>query len=265
VSDYPFNKRGSPSRGRGLHDFNAKFEPGIVERLIGERVARADDVRVLEIGCGEGRLLMELRKLFPGVELHGINRHPWPAMRGQQSLRRTGTYYKIFDRRVIQDIQLPDMHFCEATALPLESESLDLVVSQVAFHYIRRKDRALEEIGRVLRVGGIALLHIDSLPVMKPDFFLGKTPRFVIYRGRRIMELEDRLRERTGERWGIELNVERDQGNGRIVTLRLDRRLPGEMNLGLSLDRLSSFSLEDACTNRVSVELFGYRSVFLCD
>jgi len=73
-------KRGHFSRSRSLEDFSRKFGKDILQKLIQKALSK-DKVRVLEIGCGEGRVLMELKKLFPNIELHGINKSPWSAMK----------------------------------------------------------------------------------------------------------------------------------------------------------------------------------------
>ena len=58
-------KRGHFSRSRSLADFNQRFYPNFLENNIDLALKRNNKVRVLEVGCGEGRVLMELRKLYP--------------------------------------------------------------------------------------------------------------------------------------------------------------------------------------------------------
>jgi len=86
------HKRRDEYRNRSLREMGAKIGLGFIETFIDQRCRVSPSVRVLEIGCGEGRVLMELRKRLPTVELHGINKIPWTAMRGRESLLKTGIY-----------------------------------------------------------------------------------------------------------------------------------------------------------------------------
>ncbi|MEK7788748.1 MAG: hypothetical protein AAB283_02415 [Planctomycetota bacterium] len=52
--------RGHHTRSRSLEDFENKFKQGVVTKAIEKAKKLEDTVRVLEIGCGEGRVLMEL-------------------------------------------------------------------------------------------------------------------------------------------------------------------------------------------------------------
>src|SRR3990167_1277863 len=99
-------KRGHFSRSRGLDDFNERFSQHIVQKHIKKALSQQKIVRVLEIGCGEGRVLMELRKLFPTIELHGINKKPWDVMQCSESLKETALHYKIFKNEELKNINL---------------------------------------------------------------------------------------------------------------------------------------------------------------
>ncbi len=170
------------SRGRSLADFNAKFRDRVVENALRDAVASQESVRLLEIGCGEGRVLMELRKLFPSIEIHGINKKPWPAMKGQKSLMATERKYKIFLKEEAQNAELPITHFYDATQLRFPDHYFDVVISQVSIYQVIRKDILLQEVWRVLKKGARAFLHIDSMCKGYPDFLNQETPRFVIYK-----------------------------------------------------------------------------------
>ncbi len=170
-------KRGAASRTRTLSDFNRKF-PISVEDIIKQTSAK----RLLEIGPGEGRVMMELAKLYPYIEIHGINKKPWPAMSGQKSLKVTGTNYNIFTLKEIEKINMPKMHFYSAEKLNFPNNYFDVAISQVAIYQIKRKDLALEEIWRVLKPKGRALLHIDTHISKFSQLRTSETPRFEIER-----------------------------------------------------------------------------------
>src|SRR6185369_7187179 len=89
--------RGHFSRARSIADYDAKFGAGTIVGAVSSRLAAGGETRLLEIGCGEGRVLMELCKAFPAVALHGINLEPWEEMQGSPSLLKTAAHYGIFE------------------------------------------------------------------------------------------------------------------------------------------------------------------------
>lgn len=257
-----FRKRGIYSRSRHLAEFNDSFSEGFLEHTIEDRLRSASQISLLEIGCGEGRVLMELRKRFPNIELHGINKEPWTAIRGRESLRQTALFYKIFSPAEVSKVPLPYLHFYDAKSLHFENNTFDIVISQVAIHYIDRKDRLLEEVWRVLKLGGAAYLHIDTRPRKAPDFFKSDSPRFVIYRNNRLVQLKRFLAEISAKGFDIKCKDNRYDGKVRsTVTMR--KNTTAALELGLVFDELSSFRLEKLDDGRGRTDFFfGYRSVF---
>jgi SAM-dependent methyltransferase len=251
-------RRGFFSRSRGLEALEEHFHVDVAA-FVTRRQAQVPDVRVLEIGCGEGRALMELRRRFPAIELHGINLRPWPAMRGQASLRRTGTYYKIFTRRELADLTLPSVHFYDATRLRFEDATLDLIISQRAIHYFERKDTVIEEAWRTLRPGGLALLQIDERRPVMPDFFVGDTPRFIVYDGGRPVPLARHLAAIRARGFGVALYHE-DRAGFRLSSVCMSKSSAAPLSLGLAFDADSSITLEQPGKPR---EVYwGFRSVY---
>jgi hypothetical protein len=123
--------RGHFSRCRSLADYDAKFGEGVITDTLSELASRPD-VRLLEIGCGEGRVLMELRRSFPNLDRSGINRNPWPAMRCSQSLVETAGQVSLERRRIRVRLEATRMRkSCQAPGSDLrQTEPLrGLVVS----------------------------------------------------------------------------------------------------------------------------------------
>lgn len=110
----------------------------LVERLLGARAA----VRVVDLGCGTGRWLAAQRELLGGlpVELLGVD--PSAAMLGRA--RAKG---------------LTSLARASAEDLPLADASIDYVVCSYAFHHFGDKDRALDEMSRVLSIGGVLRIN----------------------------------------------------------------------------------------------------------
>jgi SAM-dependent methyltransferase len=244
---------GHEHTGRGLLELGRRLGEGVVEAAIRKRITEDARVRVLEIGCGEGRVLMELRSHFPTADIHGVNKESWPAMQGQQSLSKTAEYYGIPSPDAACESPLPKVHFCEASELPFESEYFDLIFSQACLHFVQRKDRALEEVLRVLRPGGEAHLHIDSPPTNCDRM----TPRFRIEGPNGAISLLAHLRERCGSFASFTMTR---HGDGRFTTLLCRKVRLGQPNLGLRFDEALS---RDAWGRSTPGEpKYGYESVF---
>jgi ubiquinone/menaquinone biosynthesis C-methylase UbiE len=122
-----------------------------LSRIHRELVRRADlrpGRRVLEIGCGTGRLLRLVRRRHPGVELAGLDPDPAALDRARRAL--AGGPPVRLDRGF-------------ADALPYRDGETDVVLSSYMWHHLDPADRpaALREIRRVLRPGGS--LHLVDM------------------------------------------------------------------------------------------------------
>jgi trans-aconitate 2-methyltransferase len=101
-----------------------------------DRLAPARGERILDIGCGTGRLTSEVSRRAPELFIVGLDRS---ATMLREAKRHFG------DRA--QFVQ------ADATALPLP-EHFDAVFSTATFHWVPHHHRLFEEIHRVLRPGG---------------------------------------------------------------------------------------------------------------
>lgn len=149
-------------RGRGVADLVARV--GDVEREIDERVARGGPVRVLDLGCGYGTVLLEWRRRYGArVELHGLNRQPQDG--DAAILRRNG-----IERGLVAadgdaaGAPMPALAFADvARGLPFADRAFDLVVSQVAWLYFGNKIGVLRDTLRVLKDDGVARIDADEV------------------------------------------------------------------------------------------------------
>jgi len=256
--------RGHFSTNRGLDSFARLFGPRAITSAIEQRQHAGPPVRVLEIGCGEGRALLELRKLFPDAELHGVNKDPWRVMRGTKSLQKTAKFHGLFTDAELRRIALPKIHFCDARALPFEDAVFDLVISQTALHYVDRKDTALEEVWRVLAPGGEAFLHIDSWRPELPDFLDHATPRLTIYRQHQRVPFQDHIARFASA--GYDLRLETNGQRSISVSLLMRRNISEALRLGLTFDEMASFDMNPLNKERPRWDVYwGYRSVFRLD
>jgi len=106
-----FGPVGCPFHGRGRASFNRLLVPAGLPSLqdrIAERLRDRPRVRLLEIGCGEGRLLLDL---------HGVNASDWPVLGRAGSLPRVNAHYRAMLPERLRSLPLPRIHAADAQDL----------------------------------------------------------------------------------------------------------------------------------------------------
>jgi len=83
-------------------------------------------------------------------------------MKHCEDLRETARRYAIIPEPGLANFRWPELFFYDAGKLHFDDESLDLVYSVVTIRFIERKAEFLEEICRVLKPGGRALLDVGE-------------------------------------------------------------------------------------------------------
>lgn len=128
---------------RALHYPNDEIEKAIL-------VAAGDGPfeRLVDIGTGTGRMLSLLGPLVGDAE--GVDRSHEMLTIARANLARDG----VLNARVRQG---------DASALPHDDSSADLVVIHQVLHYIDHPERVVAEAARILRPGG-RLLVVDFAP-----------------------------------------------------------------------------------------------------
>jgi SAM-dependent methyltransferase len=145
-------------RGRTLDDLEKRVGPvchQIETRLIGE----GRKVRLLEVGCGYGVVLMQLLHRFRDrVELIGTNKEK--SHGDIDAMLTAGLLRHVYAASDIQSVTLPTITYCDVSnGLPFDDCSFDLVVSQMCIQYVHDKVLLLREAARVLKRDGIAMIH----------------------------------------------------------------------------------------------------------
>jgi SAM-dependent methyltransferase len=153
-------------RARGLAELD-RLVGGICAE-VDERLDRQDVVRVLELGCGYGTALLELRARYGSrVELHGVNREYGDGNR--EILLRNAAERGLLGDAAASAIPWPAIAYADVAAgLPFGDDGFDLVYSQVAWLYFGNKIGVLREVSRVLRAGGVAKIDADELTAGLP-------------------------------------------------------------------------------------------------
>lgn len=133
-----------------MYDPCARLLFGRAFRRIAETIPVARDMRVLDVGCGPGNLLIALSEKEPFLHLTGLDIDPEILAVAKKK------------RRMSKAVQFLEAN---ATKIPIADGQMDIVVSSLAFHHLstEQKQEALREIYRVLKPGGMFWLF-DFLP-----------------------------------------------------------------------------------------------------
>jgi arsenite methyltransferase len=104
---------------------------------------------VLDIGCGAGMdLLLAARQVAPTGRAIGVDMTDAMVERARSSARAAG-------------LAQVEVRKGDATSLPVESASVDVVISNSVLNLVPEKERAFQEIARVLKPGG--RLHLADI------------------------------------------------------------------------------------------------------
>jgi ubiquinone/menaquinone biosynthesis C-methylase UbiE len=106
-------------------------------------------LKVLDVGCGTGRLLASLHQAWPGLRLVGLDLSPPYLVEARRLIGRTARV------KLIEGA---------AETLPFDSGSLDLVVSSFLMHELPPPVRAgaLSAMARVVKPDGLVVI-VDSM------------------------------------------------------------------------------------------------------
>ncbi len=130
-------------------------------RRMMEAVAWRGDEMVLDVGCGNGFLLLEAAKHLTTGKAIGID--VWQEGAGHQSAdiaRRNAPIEGVADKIDVQNV--------DARKMPFERETFDVIVSSLALHHMGTgsdREQALQEMIRVLKPGGMIVLY-DMFPLI---------------------------------------------------------------------------------------------------
>lgn len=165
------NLQYNEDRSHSLKDLNEKIAPYQLQNVIREIAEKnemaGEKTRVMEIGAGNGRVIMELKKLFPKVEFYGINKEKTHTFYRRESFILTALKFQLFTKEQLADTELPYVVFQDldfGARIPYDNNKFDVIFSQNTFRHIKYKFELMNEILRVLKPNGLSF-HAD-LPMI---------------------------------------------------------------------------------------------------
>ena len=123
---------GSKRYGYGGYRFIAGRWQPVAKKLI-ERYKLSNNSKLLDVGCGKGFLLYEIKQLLPGIEIVGFDISHYGVTNGKEEIK-----HFLFNHNAQDPYPYQDLYF-------------DLVISFNALHNLRifELKEALSEIERV--------------------------------------------------------------------------------------------------------------------
>jgi len=119
-----------------------------------EKVDLKNKRRILDVGCGTGAVTLDIAALAKG-DVTGIDIDPEKLQQAESILSAT-----------------PNATVMEADVLdlPFEDEMFDLVVFNIVLIYVKDQQKAVNEMARVTRQGGVVLATLEPDYAARIDF-----------------------------------------------------------------------------------------------
>ena len=109
---------------------------------------------ILDVGYGSGIFLPTLKGI--GNKLYGLDEHK-------------------FDKEVLNSLKKLDINVdltsADLTKMPYENEKFDAIISISAYEHIKNLDIAMEELNRVLKIGGFVYIGVPVKNKLTNIFF----------------------------------------------------------------------------------------------
>lgn len=133
---------GDRSHGYGGFDYDPRFWEPVIPDFV-EHFGIDANTSILDVGCAKGFMLYDFARLVPGVTLAGVDISEYAIANAVVDMR-------------------PLVQVANATDLPFEDNSFDIVISINTVHNLNRSEcgRALSEIERVASQG--AFVTVDA-------------------------------------------------------------------------------------------------------
>jgi ubiquinone/menaquinone biosynthesis C-methylase UbiE len=143
--------------------FVAVYDAGMIERLLEERRMRKAGGTLLDVGTGTARLLIKIAAVpeLKDVRLIGVDYFQDMVDEAAKAVAENNLQDRV-------ELRQADAHH-----LPYEDNFADYIISRSTIHHWADPVQALREIHRVLKPGGIAIIHDvrrDPAPAVLEEF-----------------------------------------------------------------------------------------------
>lgn len=140
--------------GKNLHargNFHATYSNKNWFRWVADRLTLAPGMRLLDVGCGAGWFWANIAGSLPkGLHLTLLDQSPALLTEAGKNVRSTGRFAEI------------DVIVGDATELPFDAETFDVVTAMHMLYHVPAQSVAMEEAFRVLRPGGTCHVTTNS-------------------------------------------------------------------------------------------------------
>jgi malonyl-CoA O-methyltransferase len=147
-----------------------------IERRMFERldVVKIAPTKILDLGCGLGAGVAELARRFPQAETLGLDLSP----RMIEAARKTvlpsaeGLFSRFMKSMGAGPSSRISFEMADLAQLPSANESVDLLWSNLVFHWLGTPEPALLDLYRVAKPGALLMFSafgVDTLKEIRPD------------------------------------------------------------------------------------------------
>lgn len=128
--------------GYGGYNYNPKYWKNVVKTFV-KHWNLKKRYKILDIGCGKGFMLYDLKKTLPGLNLTGIDISRYAIKNAHPKIKK-------------------NVFVSNAKKLPFKDKSFDIVISINTIHNLVKSDcaKALREINRVSKIG--SFITVDA-------------------------------------------------------------------------------------------------------
>lgn len=258
---------GFDSRNRNTENIDQIFKAtrGPAE-FISNLLNEHKSLDVLEVGFGWGIALLELAWRFrnENIAFYGIDIEKKPEFLTPEGIIAFAQEHRIIPEQQTQDFKVPKLFFYDASTLAFDDESMDFIYSAVTIRFIKKKIEFIEDVARVLRPGGKALLHIGESNWCYPHAYISDQRILTPFTSRLVLKYENELIPLPSYLKLFEENTFEFQfaENSRCI-LTISKLKSGKLNLALDFnDELTLPGRAVSLINRKGEVRGGMRTVY---
>jgi ubiquinone/menaquinone biosynthesis C-methylase UbiE len=178
------------------NEYRHKIEQDAYLRTYIEENKRAE-YEILDLACGTGIYLNKQIEAFKDVSVR------WYGLDASIEMLEKAKE-KVIDVSFINGV---------AENMPFESNKFDFIVNNYAFHHFIKKSEALDEITRVLKIGGIFEMHNIAIHQMKSWWVYKYFPSAYFEDLKRCWDKDLIFHELSMRGFEVELNIKYEMKN----------------------------------------------------